>query len=405
MSATKVLTLKLAVEKNDIEAVRDYLKQNKDSRTFKPLMLLALINNCTEIIKLFLEHGTDVDSIFIEKIFSTKSSQYANELVFHILKYHKNNIKLMKNIFYELIEYAHEGLSALDTLKLLLDHGLPVNGLVLSSKFSNTYETLLIHSIAKNRIDIVSLLLQRGAKVYKKKSDGKTPLALAAGYYRNPPMVEVLLKNGANVNQIGKYGETALHTATLDCIYITPEDKEILLLLIKYGADVNISDFDGRTPLKDASKGYEEIMVKELARLTFENQLICLKNLKHLRRNMELGKVFNDCLYELCKMKDLKFYHDISLYDILKMQKQRKKLTFLTRNKDVCAAYVKLSEYYETFFGHYFHLGDIFNEALKRKNILESEEEKLKSVFKDYKLPELVIRKVAYLVHEDLFFH
>lgn len=46
----------------------------------------------------------------------------------------------------------------------------------------------------------------------------------------------------------------------------------------------------------------------------------------------------------------------------------------------------------------------IIEEALKRKDILLSEEIKLTSVFKDF-LPTLVINKVAYFNTDDSFFY
>jgi len=51
--------------------------------------------------------------------------------------------------------------------------------------------------------------------------------------------LEVLLKNGGNVNQIGPYGESALATLIASCDGSDPENVRKADLLLQYGADPN----------------------------------------------------------------------------------------------------------------------------------------------------------------------
>lgn len=84
------------------------------------------------------------------------------------------------------------------------------------------------------------------------------------------------------------------------------------------------------------------------------------------------------------------------------MREQYKKLTYLTKNEDLVDGF-KRARKSEPFKHYGKDLDDIFGNALKKRDILESEEEKLKSVLKDH-LPDLVTRKIAYYCNENLFF-
>jgi len=90
------------------------------------------------------------------------------------------------------------------------------------------------------------------------KVNGMTPLILAVEADQ-PEVLELLLRSGSNPNQISENnGMTALHWAVeyavdgmtqnnKDTPY--PEPIECIRLLLKYGADKNIEDENGKSPL------------------------------------------------------------------------------------------------------------------------------------------------------------
>lgn len=53
----------------------------------------------------------------------------------------------------------------------------------------------------------------------------------------------------------------------------------------------------------------------------------------------ERSELFDECLIELQKMKNIVFFKSLSMYDTLKIQKQSKKLITLARNKDLVDAF------------------------------------------------------------------
>ncbi len=66
--------------------------------------------------------------------------------------------------------------------------------------------------MVNNRADIVAILLERGADINEAGSDGKTALIRAA-WYGHTDVVKILLEKGADVNAKDKKGKTALNYA------------------------------------------------------------------------------------------------------------------------------------------------------------------------------------------------
>ena len=103
-----------------------------------------------------------------------------------------------------------------------------------------------IHQAASfGRIEDVKQHLAAGTDV-NLVSDGFTPLHIA-GWTGTKEIVELLIKNGADVNATHNGGGTPLHWAA------RKGQKEIVELLISNGANVNAQDEDGGTPLFYAS--------------------------------------------------------------------------------------------------------------------------------------------------------
>lgn len=70
-----------------------------------------------------------------------------------------------------------------------------------------------------------------------------------------PEIVEILLKNHADVNRQDKLGRTPLYMATT-----TNSEKVIDLLVVNAKANLNLAEKHGRTPLHEAAKcGYNHI--------------------------------------------------------------------------------------------------------------------------------------------------
>ncbi len=84
-----------------------------------------------------------------------------------------------------------------------------------------------------------------------------TPLMYSTrcGYNK---IVKLLLINGANVNLQRSNGNTALHTA------IKWDNIEAMKLLLEYGADVNIGNYENETPISLDKNGILEKLLKNI---------------------------------------------------------------------------------------------------------------------------------------------
>jgi tankyrase len=99
----------------------------------------------------------------------------------------------------------------------------------------------------------IELLIQGGADVHETDKNGVTPLHHAVRF-RGPAAVEALLKHGASVNQTCKRsGSTALHRAVTSTgapgtAGKGEEARQIIAILLQYGADPALKNKLGKTP-------------------------------------------------------------------------------------------------------------------------------------------------------------
>lgn len=122
----------------------------------------------------------------------------------------------------------------------------------------NIQDTPYLYAGAEGRTEILKLLLAAGANLKDTNRFGGTAL-IPAAEKGHPENVRLLLAAGVDPNHVNGLGWTAL----LEAVILTdggPVYQEIVADLIKGGADVNLADGDGVTPLAHArARGYGEI--------------------------------------------------------------------------------------------------------------------------------------------------
>jgi len=112
--------------------------------------------------------------------------------------------------------------------------------------------TPLIIAAHKGRVNVVKLLLDRGADPNFKNEDEDTPLHYAALKGHNWKSF-LLLDRGADPSIKNEYGNTPLHYAA--------DNLGTMQLLLDHGADPNIKDADGDTALHIAAlRGHQDAM-------------------------------------------------------------------------------------------------------------------------------------------------
>ena len=106
----------------------------------------------------------------------------------------------------------------------------------------------------------VEQLLQKDRSLVRAYSkDGWTPLHLAA-FFGRKPVVEVLLKYGADINarSLNPMGNMALHAAAAG------RSNDVAAVLVANGADVNARQQGGWTALHAAAQNGDEALVRTL---------------------------------------------------------------------------------------------------------------------------------------------
>jgi tankyrase len=100
---------------------------------------------------------------------------------------------------------------------------------------------------------VIESLLKAGADIHETEKNGVTPLHFAVRF-RSHGAVETLLSHGANANQVCKRsGSTPLHRAVTstgapETAGKQKEAKQIIQLLLKFGADPSIKNKKGKRP-------------------------------------------------------------------------------------------------------------------------------------------------------------
>jgi ankyrin repeat protein len=128
----------------------------------------------------------------------------------------------------------------------------------------NIEDSPYLYAGARGHLEILKMTLASGADLKSTNRYGGTAL-IPASERGHVETVRTLIAAGVDVDHVNKLGWTAL----LEAIILGnggEKHQEIVNLLLKAGANVNLADGEGVTPLQHArSRGYEEIETVLLA--------------------------------------------------------------------------------------------------------------------------------------------
>ncbi|ANE48134.1 ankyrin [Paenibacillus swuensis] len=140
-----------------------------------------------------------------------------------------------------------------EVLKLLIEAGADIN--IRDHRSDNP----LLLAGADGLMDILRLAIEAGADTKLTNRYGGTALIPASDRGHVEIVRELLTRTDVDVNHVNNLGWTAL----MEAIVLGDggqNHQQIVKLLITHGADVNLPDRDGISPLAHASKrGYHEI--------------------------------------------------------------------------------------------------------------------------------------------------
>ena len=159
--------------------------------------------------------------------------------------YHSRNHKEIASLLVGLIEesiFKSSELGDIDSVKQFLDAGFQVD-------MPSELGTALHYAIHANHKEVAELLISRGADVNAKNWWGRSPLFFVNGSLN---LVELLVENGADIDAKDSTGSTVLHYESLRKMPSfggRPRPSIVAVELLRLGANVNIRDDNGSTPL------------------------------------------------------------------------------------------------------------------------------------------------------------
>ncbi|OEJ14534.1 hypothetical protein BFL38_05715 [Brachyspira hampsonii] len=245
----------------------------QDEHGLTALMNAAMIGDY-EMVKFLLENGANIN---------TKDND-GNTVLYYNIRYDhyekEEKLENAKKIFNLLIKYGADvntknnyGASLLDTayttelalnremFKVLVENGFDLESRIKGGEYYSPadydYTPLMIAAL-RNDYDMVKFLVEKGAdvnaKTHSEHSSVETPLLLSLDnehpdyryyYYKNEnsSAAEFLINNGADINVTNEDGETPLMYAS------KVHNIKVVELLIQKGADINAFNDYGNTAL------------------------------------------------------------------------------------------------------------------------------------------------------------
>eukprot|EP01130_Rhizamoeba_saxonica_P016897 TRINITY_DN790_c0_g1_i3.p1 TRINITY_DN790_c0_g1~~TRINITY_DN790_c0_g1_i3.p1 ORF type:complete len:840 (+),score=162.66 TRINITY_DN790_c0_g1_i3:259-2778(+) len=209
-----------ACKVGDLDTVKEFISQdpqyinvssNLDEDHRNPL-LFAAGEGHIHIIEWLLNNGADP---------AATASEFRTNLLTEAVKH--NQIEVVKYV--------------LEEQKF---HNFNVDETTSSIKWS-----ALHYACNFGNFEILQYLISKGASIDLQTNQGRSPLHLA---FNHPNLIDLLLENGANVNQIDSRGQSTLHRCAIIGDIMSTEK------LLEAGADVNLLDINGDTPLDIADR-------------------------------------------------------------------------------------------------------------------------------------------------------
>lgn len=246
-----------AIEQGNVEAVREYMKKEKNIN-FKiknetPLDV-AMRTGQRDIAVELLKAGGKSAAMPLPPLHYALASSLAQG--------DEENIEIVKQMVNEqtVREKDQEkntplhiaaGSGNLELVQLVCQYDVDMNAVNVRG------ETPLLLAVQAGNVDVVRFLYERGANIEIANKDGETPLYKAVE--RNfIDVATYLLEKGANVNTKTNIKKTPLMVAA-EYGY-----DELVTLLLRYGADVHVKDDTGNTALSLAQYWKHENIIKQL---------------------------------------------------------------------------------------------------------------------------------------------
>lgn len=232
LSRTYGTSLNKAAYYNKIHMARLLIAHGADveGKGASPLSSAGVNGDYVEMAQLLVDSGAGVNTRAANGSYPLHAAAFHDKVTRFLLSRGANPNALTEKGFTALYSAAGSDYGAAST-EALLSHGADPNAKVTNGR------TALHQAASQGTTKVIEILLAHKVDINAGDNAGYTPLYGAIQYAPNNVrrgVVELLVKNGANVNvKNDRDGETPLHKA------ISKGDIDVVKLLLAHGADVN----------------------------------------------------------------------------------------------------------------------------------------------------------------------
>ena len=223
---------------------------NSANENGETILFEAVRNYPKSVVQLFLNNGVDIfiknndDKNIMQIIINERFDDYKELIDLFI----SNGLKVDENLIIEVINSIDEDEIKQGKIAFLEQRGAQINARDLNGN------TMLHNAIVNSSWDeiFIEQIIKYGANVNAKNNKGETPLYIASKQGVSPKIVNMLLENGASINYRAHNGETVLHCLIRRWCDVDHDDgnfKKLINSFIKKGLGINSIDKKGDTPL------------------------------------------------------------------------------------------------------------------------------------------------------------
>jgi len=270
-----------AIEKKDNLFIKDNIEQLKKIEGENIIYGPTLIEKAVKIkdldmVKFLISNGANIDSNDGMPL-SIAISENSNDIAEYLIKHSNNLFYRYHNVLEEAISRKNKYI-----VELLIEKKFLCN-----TNYNKNRNYL--HTAARNNdIDICKVLLKNGLDINQFDKKGNTPIFLVA-HSSNYQLFSFLFNNGANLHKKNKNNETLLHISSM------AGNTEIVKALIENNIEINAKDNFGMSALNYAHLGGHSEIIEILIKYDAKKEDL-MKFDKAKRYFLKVAKIISDIL-------------------------------------------------------------------------------------------------------------